>query len=88
MSDMWAMAPAKPTIRPRWKMGAASVRSGRWPVPIQGSLLMMTSPGCRVAAGYLTRNACTDIGRVPMKEGTLRVACTTARPVGSSSMQV
>ena len=55
----------KATSRPRWKIGLSTQTSLMCPVPIQGSLVMSTSPGlhasrgpCRAGSGARWRAAC------------------------------
>ena len=62
------------------------VTSGRWPVPISGSLVASTSPGTSVSAGYFGRKClCTAIGSEVMKTGIAQVHWASARPRESIS---
>ena len=79
------MVPEKPTRRPRWKIGIAMVTSGRWPVPIQGSLVITQSPGCHCSIGILARKCLNVRGRVPTKDGMPAVFSDRALPLASIS---
>ena len=87
MSGACAVEALKATSRPSRKIGLATVMSGRWPVPIQRSLVMSTSPGSSASAGKKRRKCFTVAGSVPMKLGMLSVACTRERPSASATMQ-
>jgi len=87
MSDRCATAITKAISRPPANTGAAMVASGRWPVPIQGSLVNRMSPGCRLSFGMRWSMARSDSGAVPMKPGMLRDDCASSRAWLSSSTQ-
>ena len=46
MSGMCEVVAEKATSLSRWKIGLSTETSLMWPVPIQASLVMSTSPGC------------------------------------------
>ena len=69
MSAAWATLPLKATILPSWKTGATMTMSGRWPVPIQGSLVMTMSPGCQVSRGKQRSRSFMQGERQPTKAG-------------------
>ena len=50
-SEAWAMMPENATKSPFKNTGVAIEKSGRCPVPIQGSFVMTTSPGFHVSGG-------------------------------------
>ena len=45
----------KPISRPAWKAGVVMKTSAVWPLQIQGSLQMNTSPGRTVSGGKYSR---------------------------------
>jgi hypothetical protein len=71
MSGMCDVVAEKATRRPRWKIGLSTETSLMWPVPIQASLVMSTSPGRIRSAPISRRKWRTVAGRVPMKDGML-----------------
>src|SRR5215468_6601059 len=82
MSGMCDVVAEKATKRPSWKIGFARHTSLMCPVPCQGSLVMSTSPGCRLPAN--SRRKCRTVaGRVPMKEGMLSEFWASANPRAS-----
>ena len=83
MSGTWAAVAAKPTSRSPAKTGLTRQMSLRWPVPIQGLLVMNTSPG-RMRSAPICASACRTVrGRVPMKDGMLPLFSASARPAVS-----
>src|SRR3989304_1626833 len=56
-----------------------------WPVPIHGSLVIMTSPGLSVFGGNLARKCLTVAGSVPMNDGIDSTDCAIERPCASVS---
>ena len=87
MSDRWATAITKATMRPPENTGAAIVASGRWPVPIHGSFVKKMSPGCRFSRGIFFSIPRSDSGAVPMKPGMLSDDCAISRASLSRSTQ-
>jgi hypothetical protein len=59
--------------------------SWMWPVPIHGSLVIMTSPGFSVLAGNTSRKCLTVAGRLPMNDAIDMVDCASERPCPSVS---
>ena len=57
---MWLVLAKSPTGRPERNTGVTTVKSFRWPVPSQGSLVSSTSPGSNVAKGCRFRNLPTE----------------------------
>ncbi len=83
ISGRCAMEPEKPTSLPLWKIGAAMVMSGRWPEPIQGSFVMMQSPGFHFSIGMRFTNAFSASGSMPTKEGMPAVFSARESPLAS-----
>ncbi len=55
-SAMWEVAANSAThLLPLRNTGVTTVKSFRWPVPCQGSLVSSTSPGCRLSTGWRCR---------------------------------
>ena len=71
MSGMCEVVAEKATSLSRWKIGLSTETSLMWPVPIQASLVMSTSPGCIRSAPISRRKWRTVAGSVPMKDGML-----------------
>src|SRR5688572_16975128 len=55
------------------------------PVPIHGSLVIITSPGLSVCAGNTSRKCFTVAGRLPMNDAIDIVDCASERPSPSVS---
>ena len=54
-------------------MGAAIEMSMRWPLAIQGSLVMMASPGSRVSGGYFVMKLRSTSGTMPRNPAVVTV---------------
>ena len=67
-------------VLPLWKIGIAMFTSWMWPVPIHGSLVIITSPGFSVCAGKTFRKCLTVAGRLPMNEAIDIADCAIERP--------
>ena len=78
-----AIEPAKPTSRSRWKIGVTTVKSGRWPVASQGSLVTTASPGCQISAGNFCRNTFVVFGRMQENEARPPVFSDRLSPLRS-----
>jgi hypothetical protein len=78
-----AIEPAKPTSLSPWKIGETTVKSGKWPVASQGSLVMNASPGLQVSAGNLARNAFVVLGNMQEKEAMPPVFSQMLSPLRS-----
>ena len=87
MSGMCEVVAEKATSRPPWKIGLSTETSLMWPVPIQASLVMSTSPGRIRSAPISRRKWRTVAGSVPMKDGMLPLFWASAYPRASVSMQ-
>ncbi len=87
ISGAWAVLAANPIIFAPLKIGRQTEISGRWPVPICGSFVMRISPGNSVLLGNLLMKCFTVSGKVPINEGMLSVACTSAFPCSSVTTQ-
>ena len=84
MSPTWPTVAVNATsISPR-NTGVTTAMSNRWPAHSHGSLVISTSPGRSVAAGYLRRIAFTAIGTVRLNTGMARGECARLSPSGSS----
>src|SRR5215831_16561805 len=79
-SSECAIEPAKPTSAPRKKIGLTAVKSGRWPVASQGSLVMTQSPGRQVSAGNRLRKALVVRGRIQENDAMPPVFSETELP--------
>ena len=73
MSGMCAVVEEKAMRRSPRKIGLTRHTSLMCPVPIQGSLVMRTSPGLIRSAPILWRKCRTVAGNVAMKDGMLPV---------------
>ena len=87
MSGACAVLAAKPITRAPRKIGLQTVTSARWPVPIQGSFVMNTSPGRMPSIVNSAMKCLTVSGSVPMNEGMLCGGWTSPRPASSATMQ-
>ena len=87
MSGMCEVVAEKATSRPPWKIGFTRHTSLRCPVPIQGLLVMRTSPGRIPSAPMSRRKWRTVAGSVPMNDGMLPVFWARAWPRASVSTQ-
>ena len=81
------MMPVKATSMPSMNTGVAMEKSGRWPVPIHGSLVMTTSPGLQVPGGKRRRKCFTVRDMVPTKEGMEPLFSARVSPLRSISTQ-
>ena len=76
----------EPDERPvGWKIGFATVMSGRWPVPSQMSLVIRMSPGVERLGRILLEKVRIVRGTVPMNDGMLSVACASEGPAHRSA---
>ena len=85
MSTTWVVDAKRATMRPRWKVGVTAVKSFRWPVPSQGSLVRNTSPSSMVWSGYLARKLRTDAAIAFTCPGVPVTAWASIRPVVSKA---
>ena len=80
MSMTCAVLANSPTIRPRRNAGLTTVRSCRWPVPSQGSLVMKWSPSRIVSTGNFARK-CPTLSIMELTwPGVPVTACASIRP--------
>ena len=85
MSGIWLTTAANAMILPLWNIGIAMLTSWMWPVPIHGSLVIITSPGFSVRAGNFLRKCLTVAGSVPMNDGMDSTDCAIEWPSASVS---
>ena len=70
----------------RWlKTGATMLMSCRCPLPIHGSFVMITSPGCQPSSFIAAMKWRIVFGSVPMNDGALVVDCASELPLPSNS---
>ena len=72
-------------MRPLRKTGRIMVMSNRCPVPNQGSLVTMMSPGFSVSAGKRFSMCRAVTGALPMKAGMPNVPCAMELHSASST---
>ena len=80
------MLPMNATTRPRAKTGLIITKSGRWPVPIQGSFVARTSPSRSVSTGKRSSSTFAVRGSTTQKFGGLNVDWQRERPRSSVRM--
>ena len=87
-SMWWATLAANPNRPPSRRIGVTTVKSGRWPVEIQGSFVITTSPSRQVSAGSFSRTCVIVFETQPTKLGIDQLFSATAVPCRSSRMQL
>ena len=83
-SMWWHVATTNATGRSSTNTGAAMQKSGKWPVPMRGSLVMAASPGDQRSSGHSARNCFIVNGIAPRWPG-LKLPCATMRPAVSKT---
>ena len=82
MSPTWPTVPVSATSLPSRNTGVTTAMSNRWPAQSQGSLVISTSPGTKVAAGNFCSSAFTARGNVRLNTGMARGECARLSPLG------
>ena len=72
-------------MRPSRKVGDTTVKSFRWPVPFQGSLVMKTSPSRMVSGGNFSTKWPTESAIELTWPGVPVTAWASIRPVRSKT---